>query len=781
MAKLPPWSEVWDNILALRPAILNDCELEPNEDGWLGIYCPGHNDDTPSLRVNIKSGGVKCMAGCAGMNSVSNLNELEDYILDRTSTPIRGHRPADVVGDLAERRMLPRDWLIDTFGVESAIAGYSIPVDDPEVDPDIEIDYEIDGLEKRARHVIIKRGEWLHKETTGRPKFRWEPRLKDSGVKSQDLVYNVSRITGRLNQKERLVYIVAGAPDVWVMHRAGLPSVSFLAGETNAPTARAIDKVIKIGVKEAIVIYDVDEAGRDGAEKLALELNSEGITVHVMELPEELGEGGDVTDLWRRCEGDAEKFVDELARLPTRLWQAEPMMDKENRAVERRRAMKVVHQLPAECWVEPFTTYRDALATATSACGEYHFFALMNILGAIFGRHAWVDYGRKMYPNQYTVLIGPTHTLKSTANNFAIEMVDALYDRELSIGQKLPGTRLSVEQATGSAEGLLEAAAFADADPDEQEAIRGMMGWKKVKKDGDKDNPHAELYDEADLERKRERRLLIRQDEIASMLAKARQGGGGSGFLPHLMTAFDCPKEIRLRTRAKPVILINVVPSILSDSTVEYLGRYFDELEWASGFGNRIVFVDGPPIEVMPKPPGKNEALWQDAAAQIREAYFASCGENGSAYQEYVFTAKAEESWDRLFREWMGAREHGYSPEQLAATERVADYAVKFSLIYALTRGEEDAEIGSADVELGWKVALYAEQVTWRLVGDLIDEKLARWQEQIKQYIADNEPVKKRPLQQHFHRIPAPTLNQLLGSLEDLKVIKGLGDGYHFG
>lgn len=790
MSRFPPWPEVWASIRKLRPAILEGCDLEPNEDGWLAVHCLGHQDDTPSLRVNVREGGVKCMASCSAMNGTSNLNDLENFILDHTEMVARTRRPKDVVGDLAERRMLPRDWLIEVFGVEPAGAGYRIPVDDPEVDPEIEIGYEIDGLEKRSRHWIMKRGEWLDKKVTQRPKFRWEPKLKDSGVKAQDLAYNVSRIAGRLHAKERLVYIVAGAPDVWVMHRAGLPAVSFMAGENfGVPTPRAIDKLLKIGMKEAIVIYDVDEAGEEGAEKLALELNEEGVTTYVLELPEELGKGGDVTDLWRLCEGDADRFVDELTRCPSRLWQAAPMMDKENRAVERRRAAKVVHRLPEECWIEPFTTYRNALATATSACGEYHFFALMNILGAIFGRRAYVEYGRKMYPNQYTVLIGPSHSLKSTANNYAIEMVNTLYGRggdEEPGAAALRGPRLTIEQATGSAEGLLEAAAFADSEPDEADAIRGMMGWKKVRKD--EDDPHTELYDESDLEKKRERRLLIRQDEIASMLAKARQGGGGSGFLPHLMTGFDCPKEIRLRTRAKPVILLNVVPSILADSTVEYLGRYFDELEWASGFGNRICFVDGPPIEVMPKPPGKDEALWEQAVDMIREAFFEVEAKNGppdhknTPYKrgvEFVFTLKAEELWDRLYREWMTAREQGCSPEQLAATERVPDYAVKFSLLYALMRCDEENEIGSADVDLGWKVALYAEQVTHRLVGDLIDEKLARWQEQIKQYIDAHEPVKRRVLQQHFRRIPAPTLHQLLKTLEELKVVRGLGDGYH--
>ena len=87
------------------------------------------------------------------MSDVTNLNLLEDYILDRSNIRQRGKRPKDVIGDLAERRMLPRDWLIDKFGIGVAHSGYVIPIDDPEVDPEIEIDYEIDGIVREGKKM----------------------------------------------------------------------------------------------------------------------------------------------------------------------------------------------------------------------------------------------------------------------------------------------------------------------------------------------------------------------------------------------------------------------------------------------------------------------------------------------------------------------------------------------------------------------------------------------------------------------------------------------------
>jgi CHC2 zinc finger len=35
---------------------------KPNAEGWAFALCPFHADSTPSLRVNLLSGGFKCMA-----------------------------------------------------------------------------------------------------------------------------------------------------------------------------------------------------------------------------------------------------------------------------------------------------------------------------------------------------------------------------------------------------------------------------------------------------------------------------------------------------------------------------------------------------------------------------------------------------------------------------------------------------------------------------------------------------------------------------------------------
>lgn len=768
MANRQSWGDIWKGIVALRPMILQDCDLAPTDEGWVSIHCPLHHDESPSLRVNIETGGTKCMSqGC----SVGNLHQLEGIVLDTTNKRRRGKRPDDILGDLAERRMLDAPWLTETFGVDRWARGYCIPIDDPEVDPDIEIDYEIDGLDKRVRHTLQKRGAWLDPKVTTCPKYLWQPGLSKSGRHSDDLVYNLTRVKDKLS-KEKEVYVVAGPPDVWVMHRAGIPAISFLAGEENTPSDVAVNKVADAGIKRVVIVYDNDDAGLQGANDVAITFSENGIESAIKLLPEDMAEGADITDLWRQCEGDAEKFTSAVYHLREReAWAAEVVAPTPKLQRQTKRSV-----LAEACWVEPFSYYREALCRTTEAADEYHFFSLMTVIGALLGRRIYVDYGKPLFPNQFTCLTGPTGgSRKSTAMHYAFDMLE-------EIDESLKHT-----EATGSAEGLMEAMAFADATPDEVDGIKAMMGWTKKKKDGT-NGTEGEYFDESDLEAKGQRRLIVRQDEFTQLLAKAKSNR--TNLIPHLLTAFDCPKEIRLPTRTRPLVIVNPAVSILSGTTVEFLGEHFDDMDWYSGFGNRIMFVEGTTKDRIELPDPPNEEAWDRAVKYIFQAYteimraseeqVSKGGQRDFSRLRFVMDAEAIEMWKEHYNAWQDLRVH-YASDQLAASQRTSDYALKFAMIYAALQPENEQTIAAEDVDLGWKVAMHCEHSTVTIVKGLMSEKLARWQEQITDFIRLHQPsgrkngVKKRDLQQALRRIPATDLNRIIQGLIDLRVIQQIG------
>jgi len=745
--KFKPWPEVWQEILDLRWLDTSDCDLDSNEEGWLSVHCPLHSDSSPSLRINVTDGGIRCMAGC---EVGSNLNELLELALDSAARR-HGTKPKDVVGDLAESRLLPRDWLIDEFDVGKSPGGYSIAGCDPWVDPAIEDETSLFHTD----HRIFKRGRWLQPDQTNRPKYAWQPTFKGEKFAAKDLVYNLWRVNSPT------VYVCAGPPDAWVMHFNGFPAISFVAGEGSLPSTRAVSRLLDKGVKDAIIIYDVDAAGREGSSKLANFLSREGIGATILDLPDELAKskkGFDLSDLWVHVRGDKDAFESILSTCESRSYTVNVRVESER----ERPAAPEVSALSEDGWVDPFLTYAEALKHTTSAPAEFHYFSLMNVIGAVLGRRIAAFYGRQIFPNQYTCLIGPTgRAKKSTAMSWAVEGVAHYIDGSLRISS-----------AGGSAEGLLQDLAFADADPEELDVIRAAMGQTSRKRD--KNN---EIIGEERLYDKLHRRALILQDEFTTLLAKAKGGGpGGSTMIPTLLNVFNTPEQLRLPTRNKPLVIVHPYVSILSGSTPEFLGRHFSEEDWHSGFGNRLLFVEGPLREAIALPQVPDQDAIDKLIDFLQRVFKRFEGAERSLKPiNFTFTKDAEQRWVELFNEWE-AKSATFSVSQLAATERTTEYACKFALILAAcavtSANQEETTIDVEDVEIGFCLARFTANVSLRLVDSLLASHDAQMEGEILAFIREHGSASRRNLQKRFSRWGSTTFNRLMDSLERAEVIR---------
>jgi len=284
-----PWPELWNSI---RPRLELKGDGRPDSEGWIWARCidtTNHkNGDTHfSMRINIRSGGVRCMSqGCPVGPNMNNLAER---------LGLDGHRdgdrptPEEAMQRLAQERLLPEQTLREKYGVRAVSGGWAFPVDDPDA----------------QGHPHIKRFSWW----PGEPRFWWP---KGSGVKAKDCVYGLSRVA----KGTETVHVAAGEIDCITLLEAGYPAVSFLAGEGSEPSARAIRKLIEHGIRAVCLVYDLDDGGREGALKTGRSCAREGLPVHILTLPEDLGEGGDINDLWRRCAGDRDAFITALEACP---------------------------------------------------------------------------------------------------------------------------------------------------------------------------------------------------------------------------------------------------------------------------------------------------------------------------------------------------------------------------------------------------------------------------------------------------------------------------------
>jgi hypothetical protein len=281
------WADLFN---AIRPRLDLKGNGQPDGEGWVAAHCIDaanhrNGDQHPSLRINVTTGGVKCMS--QGCPVGPNLNTLAERlgIETRSEDGRQG-----TLNDLALPRKLSADTLLKVWGVRAERRGWTIPIDDPDAQ----------GFQR------IKRYPWARG-----PKYHWTPK----GCKAADLVYNISRLDSETEE----VFIAAGEPDTWVLAMAELPVVSFLAGENAAPSAKAIEKLKARApkLKTVHLLYDWDDAGRRGAHKVGATLLAAGLAVEIAHLPDDLPEGGDVTDLWVSCDGDREAFLRRLYGLDT--------------------------------------------------------------------------------------------------------------------------------------------------------------------------------------------------------------------------------------------------------------------------------------------------------------------------------------------------------------------------------------------------------------------------------------------------------------------------------
>jgi hypothetical protein len=197
--------------------------------------------------------------------------------------------PEEAMRCLAQDRLLSEDVLREKYGVHAVPGGWAFPLDDPDA--------------KGCEH--IKRDPWWPEG----PRHWWSPK----GAKAKDLVFGLSHVA----VDQEATFVAAGEIDCITFHEAGYPAVTFLAGESGVPSPKAIQKLLSSGIRNVCFAYDLDPTGRKGAIDVGKACALEGLQVSILALPDDLGEKGDVNDLWRRCGGDRAAFIEALEACPT--------------------------------------------------------------------------------------------------------------------------------------------------------------------------------------------------------------------------------------------------------------------------------------------------------------------------------------------------------------------------------------------------------------------------------------------------------------------------------
>lgn len=286
---------------------------EEAADGEQRAFCPLCEDPdtsaTPSAQINMLTGDWHCMGKCGEGGSVFDLvQEVQREtgrrmreVATTVRVPVRRAPvlppPLDADPSVWHRRLLNNPaklaYLVDKRGLTLG---------------DLERD-QIGWDGQRYTFPIYRDGVLLNVR-------RYRPGADEKWLPVKGHGTAMFAYTDALANPHLPFVLVAGEIDrALTQSKLGddYAVITSTGGEGSTPKDRA-----PVAGREGWIIYDCDNPGRNGAEKMARELRSEGCTVYVVDLTDlglPFGDGADLSDYWLEYDGTPEALREELERV----------------------------------------------------------------------------------------------------------------------------------------------------------------------------------------------------------------------------------------------------------------------------------------------------------------------------------------------------------------------------------------------------------------------------------------------------------------------------------
>jgi len=225
---------------------------------------------------------------------------------------------------------------------------------------------------------------------------------------------------------------------------------------------------------------------------------------------------------------------------------------------------------------------------------------------------------------------------------------------------------------------------------------------------------HTEQGDQAVDAGADDERLLVLEDEFASVLAIA--GRDGSTLSSLLRRAWDGTLPLENRTKARKSVASRHHVSALTAITPDELVRRVPETEIANGFLNRFLLVAVRRSHLLAEPPplpGHLEAGYVEAF----QAALTFARKRGGAL---VRDPEARERWKVAYEEELAIDRYGLAG---AACSRAEAHATRLSLLYALL--DRSKQIRCEHVEAALALWRYCERSALLVFGDRLGDQVA--------------------------------------------------------
>jgi len=352
-----------------------------------------------------------------------------------------------------------------------------------------------------------------------------------------------------------------------------------------------------------------------------------------------------------------------------------------------------VHPLPEVVKSGLIGEYIDLMTPTTEASESYHLGVGLTMAGAMIGRRVHVRYGRPVFANLFTLLVGASgKTRKDTSITRGTEFLK----QWISEGTTQRQVNTGILTDVGSSEGLLKAM---------------------------EEQPQMLLY----------------LTELSKLISKGRRQGTAT-ILPVLMEAFDGPDALHNVSIQSKIEVKHPFLSIISATQPRILEDLMTDADVHSGFINRWLIIPGAPRAPLPWPPSVDRAV----SRLLFERMHCTINDGFPDHFELPICEAARAFWS----EWYAADWHvGRTDDEAAMRGRAATLVVKVALIYAVLNGDQmltqhHLELGIAVVEWMW---LHVRRMlpTW---GGTVPGRI---EAKITQYLIQHGPTNKRKLRQY--------------------------------
>ena len=375
---------------------------------------------------------------------------------------------------------------------------------------------------------------------------------------------------------------------------------------------------------------------------------------------------------------------------------------------------------PESAWRGVFEVYRRAVEGINEAPIAYSFAALKTIAGIIMGRTAHIYVGRRLYPNFFSCLVGPTGiSRKSTAADLSIEEIlanadpNVIYLAGLATSEGLI-SKLEVPSATADAEenDAPKLSLFMQARVDATSAYEGF-------------------------------RVIVSLAEYAALLKKAKKSSS-DGLIQTLTAAYDCPIVLENPTRHAPQKAMKPCTAILALSTQEWMEESLDVADIRGGFANRFCYY----LYEQTKPnPHPTEPNTKDMGMVIQHLHQTRAFFQGK-HIKFEFDPETKNFVDDWYNDiWYQAVNESQELVR-EAIQRLDSNARKLALLYAmLENGEDDRQIHIEQFKAAVDVAIYWKETALSIFSTFAPNIQAKNERRIMDKLAE-KPRTRRQLQQ---------------------------------